>query len=922
MLQIKKLRYKNFLSSPSVWTELDFQNYRTTLIVGPNGAGKAQPVSSLVLTNNGWKQIGNLEVGDHVVSFDGTISTVNGIFPQGKKECYKITFADGRSVECCVDHLWKVWGCFNSKWQWKVLPLSDIIYHSSGSKKFETNLYVPLFEGYKFEQNQNHLIDPYLLGVLLGDGSFCSSSITLTSADDEILSNVSSLLESTCKKTSTLVLSKIDDRYGYRINYSLDCKLSPFRNEIERLGLLNKHSNEKFIPKEYMVGSLEQRLNLIQGLMDTDGHAGKNGCVSFCTTSKELAFNIRELLWSIGAIVKIVEKQTFYNYKGEKRKGKLAYNLNIRYKEPHNLFRLSRKKERVKDYQYENSLRLKIISIEKCGMEDMKCISIDHPSHLYVTNNYVVTHNTTFIDALCYVLFGKPLRNVNKPQLINSITQKGLLVECEFTTQGNDYLVRRGMKPNVFEIYKNEDLVKQLSEMGDYQAYFEKYILKMAYKTFIQIVIQGSDDYVPFMRLPAQARRDVIEDLLETEIYSVMLELLKKMVQNLKDDAINNENALRICESKIEMNNNHLKSLKQNNEELILQKLDKVKEYKAEQESCSATLLHLNSILEPLQNSSSKLDESLKRKDKIQKSIDAAESKLGRLDKDKLFYENNELCPTCQHELEMEFKQKKVQEISAKIQTIKSALEDLVQMKSVVDKEYEQRRYDYKEAEVTKTLINSNKHQLASINKLIEEATNDIDVLKSKMPAVQNDDISSQLDEEFVELQKKKKELANKAELFGWANTILKDGGVKTKIIKQYVPIMNKIINEYLDRMDFMVSFHLDENFKEVIKSRYRDEFTYGLFSSGQKQRIDLAMLFCWRDIARMKNNAACNLLVMDEILDSHLDDEGNDQILDIIKGIAPENNIIVISHHKDKMVDKFDRTINFELKNNFSRMF
>jgi DNA repair exonuclease SbcCD ATPase subunit len=371
------------------------------------------------------------------------------------------------------------------------------------------------------------------------------------------------------------------------------------------------------------------------------------------------------------------------------------------------------------------------------------------------------------------------------------------------------------------------------------------------------------------------------------------------------------------------MNKQHLKSLKQNNEELILQKLDKIKEYVAEQESCSAALLHLIPLAESLQDSTSKLDESLKRQRKIQESMNAAESKCASLERDKLFYENNDSCPTCHHDLDENFKVKHIQEIEAKIAAVMSAATDLELLKRKVDVEIEAGKAAKKELEKVEAEVRKNKLQLLNYERLIDDANADIKLLKEKTKeAVTNDDVTAQLDEEFVQLQIKKKELANRAELYGWAHVILKDGGVKTSIIKQYVPIMNKIINEYLEKMDFMVSFHLDENFKEVIKSRYRDEFTYGLFSSGQKQRIDLAMLFTWRDIARMRNNAACNLLVMDEILDSHLDDEGNDQILDIIKGIASDNNIVVISHHKDKMVDKFDRTINFELKNNFSRMY
>ena len=226
MLVIERLRYKNFLSSSNIWTEIDFQGHKTTLVVGKNGSGKAQPLSSLVLTINGWQKMGDLKVGDYIIGDDGQPSKIKGVFPQGIKDCYEITFADGRATKCCGDHLWKVWGMFDSKWQWKIIPLNEIISKPQYKQAFSNNLYVPLFAGNEYDNDKSYLIDPYLLGVLIGDGSFVSSSIILTSADQEIIDIVSILLQDTCQKISYLQLSKIDDRYGYRINYSLDSKCS------------------------------------------------------------------------------------------------------------------------------------------------------------------------------------------------------------------------------------------------------------------------------------------------------------------------------------------------------------------------------------------------------------------------------------------------------------------------------------------------------------------------------------------------------------------------------------------------------------------------------------------------------------------------------------------------------------------------
>lgn len=529
---------------------------------------------------------------------------------------------------------------------------------------------------------------------------------------------------------------------------------------------------------------------------------------------------------------------------------------------------------------------------------------------------------TSFIDALCFVLYNKPFRNINKPLLINSITRKGLLVECEFSIGGHEYLVRRGMKPNIFEIFCDEKLVQQLSENFDYQNYLERTILKMSYKTFIQIVIQGSDNYVPFMRLTAQARREFIDNLLELEVFSTMSKLLKTKAQSLKESDINNENEIRICESKIEMNRKHLRSLKQNHEELILQKHAKVKEYEAERDSCSASLLHSTTDIGALQKELESFAPVPKRLRKIERAVDEARKKVSRLDADCLFFETNESCPTCTQKIDDETKAWKQGQIQ---ETKTTLLEDL----KVLEEEWGKA---IKAAEQLKAItdsitsktgeVNQTNQRISYLQRMIQDALSDIEDLRTKIANVKNDDdLTPKLQEQFIALQKRKKEISETTELYGWALTMLKDEGIKTRVVRQYIPIMNRLINQFLDAMDFFVSFHLDDNFKEVIKSRYRDEFSYESFSAGEKVRIDLALLFCWRAIAKMRNSASCSLLIMDETFDGSLDYEGIDDFVKIIQDVTGDTNVVVISHKTDQMLDKFDRALKFQKVKNFSQM-
>lgn len=552
-----------------------------------------------------------------------------------------------------------------------------------------------------------------------------------------------------------------------------------------------------------------------------------------------------------------------------------------------------------------------------------KWIEIDFSSH---KTTLVVGKNghgkSSVTDALCFCLFGRPFRNINKPLLINSITKKSMITECEFSINGHEYLVRRGMKPNIFEIHSDGKLVQQLSETFDYQNYLEKTILRMSYKTFIQIVIQGTDNYIPFMCLTAQARREFIDNLLELEVFSMMSKLLKTKIGTLKDLVINNENDIRLCESRIEMNQKHLRSMKQNHEELILSKQTKVREYEAERDSCSAALLHLSSIVGTLQKELCRFAKVPERLKKIDRAIDDARHRLSRLEKDRLFYETAELCPTCNQDIDGELRTLKIKTIIETKTSLDIDIETLTKEQQAHNSLIsEMNAINIKIAE-TGNQISKDNHRISYLQRMIQEANDEISDLKTKITNVKiDDDLSPKLQEEFIGFQKHKKMLANQAELYGWASTILKDDGIKTKVVCQYIPIMNKLINQFLETMDFFVSFNLDDQFKEVIKSRYRDEFSYNSFSAGEKIRIDLALLFCWRAIAKMRNSASCSLLIMDETCDGSLDYEGIDDFLKIIQDVSKDTNIVVISHKTDQMLDRFDRVLHFTKVKNFSEL-
>jgi DNA repair exonuclease SbcCD ATPase subunit len=540
-------------------------------------------------------------------------------------------------------------------------------------------------------------------------------------------------------------------------------------------------------------------------------------------------------------------------------------------------------------------------------------------------NTLIVGENgsgkSTLLDAMTFALFGKPYRNINKPQLVNSINNKDCLVELTFTLGEKTYLIRRGIKPNVFEIYQNGELLNQDSKAKDYQDMLERLILKMNHKSFTQIVILGSASFTPFMQLNAADRRAVIEDLLDIQIFSDMNNVVKLKVAELKSEIAELKLKLENIKDKIELHKKHIDEMKRNNLDMIEAKEKEIEENRASiksyQEEQDATQTQIDSLVEQVSDLvavRSKNNKLISFEAKIQQNISKTEKEFE-------FYHDNDNCPTCKQVLESTFKGEKIVECERKFEEYNKGLEKLKAEQETVtariaEIEVVNKTISSHQANVAKygvSISHLQKHNI-SLQKEIDKLS------ENKTISADSKEESKKLVEELTTYLARRKEAIDEKQYYDIAAQLLKDGGIKAKIIKQYLPIINKQVNKYLAAMDFFVNFNIDEEFKETIKSRHRDDFSYANFSEGEKSRIDLSLLLTWRSIARMKNSVNTNLLILDETFDSSLDGKGNDALLQILQVLPTNTNVFVISH-KDQMFDKFANAIRFEKKQNFSRI-
>jgi DNA repair exonuclease SbcCD ATPase subunit len=529
---------------------------------------------------------------------------------------------------------------------------------------------------------------------------------------------------------------------------------------------------------------------------------------------------------------------------------------------------------------------------------------------------------STILDALSFALYGKPFRNINKPQLVNSMTQKNLVVECEFMVGSKHFCVKRGIKPQLFEIYQNGEMINQNSSARDYQEYLEKSILKLSFKSFGQIVILGSANYLPFMQLPAHARREVIEDLLDIQIFTTMNNLLKEKITANKAAISEADYQINLIDNKIELTNKHINSLKTNNDHLIKQKQELIDELMGEILLTEMVLTRENNKITEKSVLIADSDKVNSKRTKLIELESQLESKIRTLKKEITFYHDNDSCPTCRQGIDHDFKNETISEREVKQNEVTDALSKIETEINAINDRVNEITEINKEITAINTKISELNSDIRSWNNSIRTIQTEIDGLEKNTAVIDEsrDDLDL-LNSQLGIQQKHKEDFANERSVIEVAGVLLKDSGIKTRIIKQYVPIMNKLINKYLAAMDFFVQFELDENFNETIRSRYRDDFSYASFSEGEKMRIDLSLMFTWRAIAKLRNSASTNLLIMDEVFDSSLDVGGTEEFLKILEGLTGDTNTFVISHKGDQLYDKFHSVVKFEKHANFSRI-
>ena len=509
-------------------------------------------------------------------------------------------------------------------------------------------------------------------------------------------------------------------------------------------------------------------------------------------------------------------------------------------------------------------------------------------SHLIIGANGA--GKSTMLDALCFGLFNKPFRKISISQLVNSINEKELVVEIEFSIGSVHYKVKRGRKPNVFEIYRNGKLLDQDAATKDSQKYLEHSVLKLNFKSFTQVVILGSSTFVPFMQLGASVRREVIEDILDIQIFSRMNGILKDKVRDVRENQIKAEGKLTKEKAVLTLEEQYFEERKK-------EKGKRIGEIDARMYECHDEIEILSKKAKNLGEVRAKYDEMKDMRVKISHNLDKAKSDL------KLYWEND-TCPTCNQEI-----QDKTQMISNAQEREKKFIEGLKVITDALNRGHKQVKQ-----------LQGYADEISQINYELKSLQQEQNILLQQEQNYSKKDLDKYRDS-VDKLAQEVATINEESDNLKVVGSLLRDTGIKSKIISKFIPLINQKINKYLQSMDFFVNFTIDEEFKEVIKSRYRDEFSYASFSEGEKQKIDLSVLFTWREIAKMKNSAATNLLILDEVFDSSLDDSSTDELLKILKALDKTVNLFVISHKGELLLDKFDKTLKFEKTNDFSKL-
>ena len=542
----------------------------------------------------------------------------------------------------------------------------------------------------------------------------------------------------------------------------------------------------------------------------------------------------------------------------------------------------------------------------------------ERPTTLVVGENG--SGKSTMLDAICFALFGKPYRNINKPQLVNSINNKECVVELEFSIGKSQYKIIRGIKPTIFEIWVNGLMINQDAASRDYQAQLEDGILKLNYKSFTQIVILGSTSFTPFMQLPAASRREVIEDILDIKIFTAMNLVLKDKNSELKSSIQEAETKITIAKNRAETQDTYIKTLQEDRENKIAtldtqihDMVEEVTQRKLQYDGIVAQREQLSTAITDLSDVSNTLD-------KIQRHIENCEHASEKIEKEVAFYHNNDNCPKCKQIINPDFKQTIITESHTELEKLEDTLRDVRNNEKEMQNRLVAIRKTMKKIDDINQEINKLENENRASERFIQRLEIEKNDVQRKVGNIEQEkEKLKDIAKETLKIIKERAEYNETSSYYDVASTLLKDSGIKTRVIKKYLPVINKLVNKYLRAMDFFVQFTLDEKFNEVIKSRNRDEFSYESFSEGEKQRIDLALLFTWRKIAKLKNSSSTNLLMLDEVFDSSLDASATEYVMELLNTIGDNTHVFVISHKGDQLFDKFTNIIKFSKKKNFS---